>query len=72
MSIRKDDMETYFTPEQVAQRFGVNRQTIYSMISRQQLDAYTFGRSRRITERQIQECLDRRYQRPIIVLGPNA
>lgn len=65
-------METYFTPEQVAARFGVNRQTVYSMISRKQLDAYTFGRSRRITEKQIQECLNRRYERPIIVMGPNA
>ena len=65
-------METYFTPEQVANRFGVDRQTVYSMISRKQLDAYRFGRSRRITEAQIQDCLNRKYQRPIVVLGPNA
>jgi excisionase family DNA binding protein len=53
-------MERYFTPAEVANRLGVTRETVYSLISRGQLDAYKFGRSRRITEQQITECLNRR------------
>ena len=60
-------MERYFTPAEVAMRLGVTRETVYSLISRGQLDAHRFGRSRRITEQQINECLQRRYQQVIVV-----
>jgi len=60
-------MDKYFTPAEVAMRLGVTRETVYSLISRGQLDAYRFGRARRITERQINECLQRRYQQVIVV-----
>ena len=44
------------------------RETVYSLISRGQLDAYKFGRSRRITEQQITQCLNRRNEDVIIVM----
>ena len=65
-------METYLTPAEVAKMMGVTRETIYSMICRGQLDAYKFGRSRRITAQQIQVCLERRYERAIDATKPNA
>jgi excisionase family DNA binding protein len=65
-------MDKYYTPAEVALHFGVTRETIYSMISRGQLDASRFGRSRRISEAQINECLNRRYERAIDATSPNA
>ncbi len=64
-------MEKYFTPAEVASHFGVTRETVYSMISRGQLDAYRFGRSRRISEQQIKESMSRRYQVVIDATRPN-
>ena len=61
-------MERYFTPAEVANRLGVTRETVYSLISRGQLDAYKFGRSRRITEQQLVQCLNRRNEDVIIVM----
>ena len=66
------DMDKYYTPAEVARHFGLTRETIYSMISRGQLDAHRFGRSRRISEIQIQECLQRRYVQVIDATQPNA
>lgn len=60
-------MERYFTPAEVAIRLGVTRETVYSLISRGHLDAHRFGRSRRITEKQITDCLNRRYEHVIVV-----
>jgi excisionase family DNA binding protein len=65
-------MDKYYTPAEVASHFGVTRETVYSMISRGQLDASTFGRSRRISESQIRDCLTRRYVRAIDATSPNA
>jgi len=53
-------MDKYYTPAEVALHFGVTRETIYSMISRGQLDASRFGRSRRLSESQINDCVIRR------------
>jgi putative molybdopterin biosynthesis protein len=64
-------MVKYFTPAEVASHFGVTRETVYSMISRGQLNAYRFGRSRRISEEQIQECLARRNEIVIDATRPN-
>ena len=66
------DMDKYYTPAEVARHFGLTRETIYSMISRGQLDAHRFGRSRRISENQIQECLQRRYVQVIDATQPKA
>ena len=63
-------MNTYLSPAQVAQLMGVSRDTVYSMIHRGQLDSHLFGRSRRITQEQIDDCLNRRYQRPIDATKP--
>jgi excisionase family DNA binding protein len=65
-------MENLLTPAQVAQRMGVTRETVYSQISRGTLQSYKFGRSRRISEQQINDCLNTKYERPILVLSPNA
>ena len=65
-------METYLTPADVAQLMGVTRETVYSMICRGQLEAYKFGRSRRITHDQITRCLNSRYERAIDATKPNA
>ena len=51
-------MSTYLSPAQVAQIMGVSRDTVYSMIHRNQLDSYLFGRSRRITQEQIDDVLE--------------
>jgi putative molybdopterin biosynthesis protein len=65
-------LETYLTPADVAQLMGVTRETVYSMICRGQLEAYKFGRSRRITHDQITRCLNSRYERAIDATKPNA
>ena len=44
---------------------------MYSMISRGQLNAHRLGRSRRISENQIQECLQRGYVQVIDATQPN-
>lgn len=64
-------MTEFYTPAEVAQRFGVTRETVYSLISRGQLEAYRFGRSRRISESQIQACLSRRNEIVIDATKPN-
>ena len=65
-------MTKFLSPDEVAKIMGVTRDTVYSMISRKQLDSYQFGRSRRITPEQIEACLNRKYQRPIDATKPNA
>lgn len=65
-------MEKLYTPAEVAQYIGVTRETVYSMISRGQLDAFRFGRSRRISEQQLKESMSRRYQVVIDATQPNA
>jgi excisionase family DNA binding protein len=66
------DMEKLYTPAEVANYIGVTRETVYSMISRGQLDAFRFGRSRRISEQQLKESMSRRYQVVIDATQPNA
>ena len=66
------NMEKLYTPAEVAHHMGVTRETVYSMISRGQLDAFRFGRSRRISEQQIRESMSRRYQVVIDATQPNA
>lgn len=65
------DMEKLYTPAEVANYIGVTRETVYSMISRGQLDAFRFGRSRRISEQQLKESMSRRYQVVIDATKPN-
>jgi excisionase family DNA binding protein len=68
----RTNMEKLYTPAEVARHMGVTRETVYSMISRGQLDAFHFGRSRRISEQQIKESMSRRYQVVIDATQPNA
>jgi len=68
----RNEMEKLYTPAEVAHHMGVTRETVYSMISRGQLDAFRFGRSRRISEQQIKESMSRRYQVVIDATQPNA
>ena len=64
-------MEKLFSPAEVAIMMGVTRETVYAMISRGQLESFRFGRSRRISESQIQNALDRKYERAIDATKPN-
>ena len=68
----RTNREKLYTPAEVARHMGVTRETVYSMISRGQLDAFRFGRSRRISEQQIKESMSRRYQVVIDATQPNA
>ena len=61
----------YMTPADVANMMGVTRETVYAMICRGQLDAYKFGRSRRISHDQLSRCLNSRYERAIDATKPN-
>ncbi len=65
-------MEKLYTPAEVANHMGVTSETVYSMISRGQLYAFRFGRSRRISEQKIKDSLRRRYQVVIDATKPNA
>jgi excisionase family DNA binding protein len=64
--------EKYYTPAQVANMLGVTRETVYAQLHRGTLEAHRFGRSRRITERQLQSCLEQRGSEVINALKPNA
>jgi len=52
------EMPNLYTPAQVADYLHVSRGTIYSMLSRGQLESMKVGRSRRFTEQQIRDYLD--------------
>jgi len=55
---RKELMsKTYFSPAEVAEIFGVTRETIYNGIKSGVIPSYKIGRLRRISEEQIDEAL---------------
>jgi len=49
--------KTYFSPAEVAEIFGVTRETIYNGIKSGVIPSYKIGRLRRISEEQIDEAL---------------
>lgn len=50
--------ETYFTVEEVAERFKVSHMTVYRWIKAGELDAYKIGGEFRITEAAIERFLE--------------
>jgi len=51
-------METkYYTPADLAELFGVTRETIYNGIKTGSIPSYKFGRLRRISEEQVTKAL---------------
>jgi len=52
------ELPNLYTPAQVADYLHVSRGTIYSMLSRGQMESMKVGRSRRFTEQQIRDYLD--------------
>ena len=60
------EMPSLFTPNQVADYLHVSRGTIYSMISRQEIQSLKVGRNRRFTSEHIEDYIRNR-QTVIIV-----
>ena len=63
----KMDMPSLYTPNQVADYLHVSRGTVYSLISRHEIDSLKVGRNRRFTAQQVKEYLSRRGQQVIVV-----
>jgi len=61
------DMPSLYTPNQVADYLHVSRGTIYSLISRNEIDSIKVGRNRRFTAKQVNEYLSRRGQQVVVV-----
>ncbi len=61
------EMPSLYTPNQVADYLHVSRGTIYSMISRNEIDSIKVGRSLRFTAQQVKEYLLRRGQQIVVV-----
>jgi excisionase family DNA binding protein len=56
--------ERYLTLPEVAERLKVSRRTVYRWIKAEDLNAYKFANEYRITERDIEDFLQRRRTRP--------
>ena len=63
------DLPSLYTPAQVADYLHISRGTIYSMISRGQIESIKVGRKRRFTAMQVKEYLGRNPQE--VVINPN-
>jgi excisionase family DNA binding protein len=61
------EMPSLYTPNQVADYLHVSRGTIYSLISRNEIDSIKVGRNRRFTAQNIKDYLARRPQ--VVVSG---
>lgn len=61
------EMPSLYTPNQVADYLHVSRGTIYSMISRGEIDSIKVGRNRRFTVEQVKDYLRRRGQQVVVV-----
>ena len=51
---------TLYTPAEVADYLHVSRGTIYSLLSRGEIDSVKIGRNRRFTEEHVREYVQRR------------
>ncbi len=60
-------MPSLYTPNQVADYLHVSRGTIYSLISRNEIDSIKVGRNRRFTAQHVKEYLSRRGQQIVVV-----
>ena len=60
------DLPTLYTPAQVADYLHVSRGTVYSLLSRRQIDSVKVGRNRRFTAEHVKDYLARNPQEVII------
>ena len=61
------EMPTLYTPQQVAEYLKVSRGTIYSLVSRHEIQSLKVGRGRRFTAQQIKDYVTDKRQ--VIVTG---
>ena len=61
------EMPTLYTPQQVAEYLKVSRGTIYSLVSRHEIQSLKVGRGRRFTAQQIKDYVADKRQ--VIVTG---
>jgi excisionase family DNA binding protein len=60
------NIPSLYTPKQVADYLHVSRGTIYSLISRREIDSIKVGRNRRFTAEQVKDYIARRQQIVIV------
>ena len=60
------ELPSLYTPAQVADYLHISRGTIYSLISRGQIDSMKVGRKRRFTAMQIKDYLQRNPQEVVV------
>ena len=56
------EMPSLYTPNEVADHLHVSRGTIYSLVSRREIDSIKVGRNRRFTAQQGKDYIARRQQ----------
>ena len=56
------EMPSLYTPNEVADYLHVSRGTIYSLVSRREIDSIKVGRNRRFTAQQVKDYIARRQQ----------
>jgi excisionase family DNA binding protein len=62
-------MEVLYSPQEVADSFGVARGTIYSLVSRGEIGSIKVGRSRRFTDQHIWDYVHRSVESVIDYTG---
>ena len=56
------EMPSLYTQNEVADHLHVSRGTIYSLVSRREIDSIKVGRNRRFTAQQVKDYITRRQQ----------
>ena len=54
------EIPSLYTPNEVADYLNVSRGTIYSLVSRKEIDSVKVGRNRRFTAQQVKDYIARR------------
>jgi len=62
----KMDIPNLYTPNQVADYLHVSRGTIYSLVSRKEIDSIKVGRNRRFTAQHVKDYIARKQQVVIV------
>lgn len=60
------NLPSLYTPNEVADYLHVSRGTIYSMVSRREIESIKVGRNRRFTAEQVKDYIARRQQVVIV------
>jgi putative molybdopterin biosynthesis protein len=61
------DLPNLYTPDEIAKHLHVARGTIYSLISRGEIDSIKVGRNRRFTSKHVKDYIDRRGEEIITI-----